>query len=108
MARLLPLRRSCPEIVKSRIDQAKSMQLYVVQEMGPMAFIIRDSGSSSASDAKADGAISTKEKEAKKMKVGLGSRQTCNCHHFMSENELCVHIVRNERGLYQRTGTMTY
>ncbi|KAJ3321993.1 subunit of the Arp2/3 complex, partial [Blyttiomyces sp. JEL0837] len=79
MSRAAPYRRICPEKVKARINQAVEQQFYVVQELGPMAFILREG--------------ETSDTPAKNIKVGLGSYQTCNCHTFLTENELCVHIT---------------
>ncbi|KAJ3405146.1 E3 ubiquitin-protein ligase Zswim2, partial [Chytridiales sp. JEL 0842] len=49
MSRVLPLRRACPDLIKRRIQQASRAHMYVVQENGPLSFIIRegDSGSNS-------------------------------------------------------------
>ncbi|KAI8842972.1 hypothetical protein BC829DRAFT_297983 [Chytridium lagenaria] len=109
MSREVPWRRSCPEVLKARIQEASQAHLYVVQEQGPMAFVLRDdSDRSSASNAKpADasnegsttGTITGSERRASlnslatKVKVGLGSRHTCTCSTFTGESELCIHIL---------------
>ncbi|KAI8808476.1 hypothetical protein BJ742DRAFT_869168 [Cladochytrium replicatum] len=90
MSRELPWRdRSrCPIKVLSRLDQAQQIRMFVVQESGPMAFVVRDS--SSSSDHESEGSSTAR---AKKYKVALGSRQTCSCPTFLTENDLCVHIL---------------
>ena len=122
MSREIPYRRLCPEIVQSRIEKSQSMSLYVVQELGPMAFIIREEIISKKStenttsvppnqtkhqchesfhsheygdehENRKDSTLQTPN-TYKTFKVGLGSRQTCNCQTFLFENELCCHIVR--------------
>jgi hypothetical protein len=126
MSREIPYRRLCPEIVQSRIEKSQSMSLYVVQELGPMAFIVREEIISKKS---IENGLSTPEpphqikhqchgslhahghenehenqKDStfqtpytyKTFKVGLGSRQTCNCQTYLFENELCCHIVSKE------------
>ncbi|KAI9208004.1 uncharacterized protein BJ171DRAFT_636488 [Polychytrium aggregatum] len=95
MSREQPLRRTCPPLVQERLDQAANLRLLVVQELGPMAFILRE--------AEAE----------KKYKVGLGSCQTCTCADFVSEQELCVHILwvmikvfhvpKDSEAIYQRS-----
>ncbi|KAI9338708.1 hypothetical protein DFJ73DRAFT_962063, partial [Zopfochytrium polystomum] len=79
MSRLTQLRLSCPDAVKHRIEQAQAAQFYVVQELGPMAFVLREEAGGRSS--------------ARRFKVCLGSSQTCSCPTHLVENDLCVHLL---------------
>ena len=74
MSRLAPLVKINDEI-KHRIQAAKNAQFYVLQELGPMAFVLRQGDSD------------------EKFKIGLGSLQSCNCSRHRSHGYACVHIV---------------
>eukprot|EP01136_Pigoraptor_vietnamica_P039799 Opistho-1_new@10981 len=74
MSRVVPWRRTCPEVVSARMETALAAQLYLVHETGPTGFVLRDE----------DGA---------KFKVFLGDPHSCTCGGFMRDRELCVHIL---------------
>jgi hypothetical protein len=67
-------------VVDTMQTKAQESQFYVVQELGPMAFILKD-------------AVENPGAKPKKYKVGLGSYQSCNCPEFLMENDVCVHLV---------------
>ncbi|TPX73208.1 hypothetical protein CcCBS67573_g05519 [Chytriomyces confervae] len=93
MLRSAPLRRTCPDIIKTRIEDASKLHLFVVQEIGPMAVIVKESAADRL-DVKEPGATTAKtEKASKNFKVTLGHYQSCNCHTHLMENDLCVHIL---------------
>ncbi|OAJ36555.1 hypothetical protein BDEG_20717 [Batrachochytrium dendrobatidis JEL423] len=46
MSRLASLRKKCPDNIKERILKAQQLQFFVLQELGPMAFVLSDNGSS--------------------------------------------------------------
>ncbi|RKO87683.1 hypothetical protein BDK51DRAFT_16435 [Blyttiomyces helicus] len=87
MSRAAPLRRSCPPTVAARIEDASTASFCVVQELGPLSFILRPSTDHTAEDRTEERAPS------EKIKVGLGALQTCTCSVFAAEGELCVHIL---------------
>ncbi|TPX67512.1 hypothetical protein SpCBS45565_g03725 [Spizellomyces sp. 'palustris'] len=88
MSRSAPFRRICPEIVQKRIENARELQFFVVQELGPMAFIIKEpNGPPPSPDSVAA------NRTGRKFKVGLGSLQTCTCSSFMKDGELCAHTL---------------
>ncbi|KAJ3107450.1 E3 ubiquitin-protein ligase Zswim2 [Phlyctochytrium planicorne] len=95
MSREKPWRRICPELVRSRIKEASEARFYVVQELGPMAFVLRDDGDRAIDrdGADVDSHGEAKKERVCKLKVGLGSRQTCSCSKFISDGEICVHIL---------------
>ncbi|KAI8615832.1 hypothetical protein BC830DRAFT_256731 [Chytriomyces sp. MP71] len=109
MLRSAPLRRTCPDIIKARIEAASKLHLFVVQEMGPMAFIVKDataavivnSGTQNEpnntqsihDDTKANMRQPPDRSNVKSYKVTLGNFQSCNCHTHLIENDLCVHIL---------------
>ncbi|KND03239.1 uncharacterized protein SPPG_02292 [Spizellomyces punctatus DAOM BR117] len=88
MSRSAPFRRTCPEIVQKRIEYARELQFFVVQELGPMAFIIKEPNAPSPSPDSV-----TANRTGRKFKVGLGSLQTCTCSSFMKDGELCHHTL---------------
>ena len=79
------------------------MQFFIVQTMGPLAFIVRELNSSTPniadSEVKNGAEISQKakvnpfHKDTGLYKVGLGSRQTCSCPIFQREKEICIHLL---------------
>eukprot|EP00116_Pleurobrachia_bachei_P003143 sb/3463405/ len=75
MSRSVAWRRNCSDVVHWRQVQAMQARLYVLQESGPTAFILREQDS------------------PKKLRVSLGDPSTCSCSTFLKERELCVHIL---------------
>lgn len=75
MARRVPWRRVCPDVVASRIDEAIQARIYLLRETGPTGFLLKEDGSD------------------RKLKVFLGDQHSCTCQTFMKEKELCVHIL---------------
>ena len=86
----LQRRRTCPALVLDRIAAAHATKFHIVQQIGPLAFIIRPEENPAEDDASL---VSSKDVEAA-YRVRLGSRQTCTCSSFRKNDELCVHIVR--------------
>ncbi|KAJ3272762.1 E3 ubiquitin-protein ligase Zswim2 [Terramyces sp. JEL0728] len=68
--RLTEYQRKCPANIKALIDTARTTQMYVLQEMGPMAFMVAD------------------EANSKKFKVSLGQIHTCSC-----KSKCCLHMM---------------
>ncbi|KAJ3065367.1 E3 ubiquitin-protein ligase Zswim2 [Podochytrium sp. JEL0797] len=100
MLRSAPYRRTCPDHIKTRIESASKLRLYVVQETGPMAFIVKESLTPLdesppllTEESEAHSIPKLKSEKSKSFKVALGSYQSCNCHAFLTENDLCVHIL---------------
>ncbi|KAI8816872.1 uncharacterized protein EV422DRAFT_544353 [Fimicolochytrium jonesii] len=75
MSRVLPYRSKCPDAVKALIPLAQTSTLFVVQEMGPLAFIVRQ------------------ENDDRNYRVKIGSVQMCTCEEYVSEGELCLHVI---------------
>ncbi|XP_065053622.1 E3 ubiquitin-protein ligase Zswim2-like [Rhopilema esculentum] len=75
MSRSIPWRRSCPDIVKRRIDNALEARFYILRESGPTGFLVKQ------------------EDEEKKYKVYLGDPNSCTCTSFIKDKELCIHIL---------------
>jgi E3 ubiquitin-protein ligase ZSWIM2 len=65
--------RKCPDSVLKRIEKAKSARLYVLQEMGPLGFIVSDDGNGT-----------------RKFRIHLGSTHSCSCNKHAG---LCVHVL---------------
>ncbi len=74
MARSVPWRNRCPVEVAQRISAALSSGLLVVQQPGPMSFVLKCSGTQ------------------RKFKVRIGDPHHCNCKEQNGEL-LCVHIL---------------
>ncbi len=64
------------ERVHELIESAGQASFYVVQELGPTAFVLRP------------------QDEEKKIRVALGSIQSCNCAKHLLDHQICLHIVR--------------
>jgi len=75
MARRVPWRRTCPDVVISRIEEATQARIYLLRETGPTGFLLKEDGLD------------------RKFKVFLGDQHSCTCQTFMKEKELCVHIL---------------
>ena len=73
----IPVKKTCPEKTSMAIQLASNSTFFIVQEPGPMAFILK-------SDVE----------ECEKVKVRLGHVQTCSCSHYMANRDVCVHIVK--------------
>ncbi|XFF97963.1 PREDICTED: E3 ubiquitin-protein ligase ZSWIM2 [Capra hircus] len=56
-------------------DQALSSTIYLLREMGPTAFLLRE-----------------EEPENRDFRVSLGNPHVCNCSTFLKGGELCKHI----------------
>jgi E3 ubiquitin-protein ligase ZSWIM2 len=68
--------RKCSDVLIQRIEKAKRAKFYVLQELGPLSFI-----------------ISEDSETARKFRISLGSRHTCSCGKFQSEGSLCKHTL---------------
>lgn len=44
MARRIPWRRVCPELVKERIEEALQARIYLLRETGPTGFLVKEDG----------------------------------------------------------------
>ncbi|XP_015774343.1 PREDICTED: E3 ubiquitin-protein ligase ZSWIM2-like [Acropora digitifera] len=75
MARRVPWRRTCPDVVANRIEDASAARIYLLRETGPTGFLLKEEGVD------------------RKFKVFLGDQHSCTCQTFMKENELCIHIL---------------
>lgn len=75
MARRVPWRRTCPDVVVNRIEDASQARIYLLRETGPTGFLLKEDGVD------------------RKFKVFLGDQHSCTCQTFMREKELCVHIL---------------
>ena len=45
MARRVPWRRVCPDVVMNRIDEAIQARIYLLRETGPTGFLLKEDGS---------------------------------------------------------------
>ncbi|XP_071959967.1 uncharacterized protein [Antedon mediterranea] len=74
MSRSVPWRRTVSDAVSWRQDQAQNATIYILREMGPTGFLLKEEG------------------EVKKFKVFLGDPNKCTCPVFSKERDLCKHI----------------
>ena len=44
MARRIPWRRNCPDVVKERIENALQARIYLLRETGPTGFLLKEDG----------------------------------------------------------------
>lgn len=44
MTRQVPWRRSCPDIVVNRIEDASQARIYLLRETGPTGFLLKEDG----------------------------------------------------------------
>ncbi|OUM68803.1 hypothetical protein PIROE2DRAFT_3323 [Piromyces sp. E2] len=82
MNRIYPYRSKAPNNFKEKIDEAKQSSFYLIQELGPLAFVVRE-----------DKLISEKKRKGIKYRISLGERQTCTCGLFQSKKDICVHLL---------------
>ncbi|ORX50406.1 hypothetical protein BCR36DRAFT_404515, partial [Piromyces finnis] len=83
MDRIYPYRSRAPnKNFKEKIEKAKQSSFYIIQELGPLAFIVRE-----------DKFISEKKQKGIKYRVSLGEHQICTCGSFQSEKDICVHLL---------------
>jgi len=75
MSRSVPWRRTCSDTVHWRQLQALQATVYVLQQTGPTAFLVKEGDSS------------------KKLRVSIGDPSSCTCATFLKEKEVCVHIL---------------
>ncbi|XP_035160213.2 E3 ubiquitin-protein ligase ZSWIM2 isoform X2 [Callithrix jacchus] len=68
-------RRRLSESLSWHQDQALSSSIYLLREMGPTGFLLRE-----------------EEPENKNFRVFLGNPHVCNCSTFLQGGELCKHI----------------
>ncbi|XP_069325974.1 E3 ubiquitin-protein ligase ZSWIM2 [Eulemur rufifrons] len=68
-------RRHLSESVSWQQDQALSSSIYLLREMGPTGFLLRE-----------------EEPESRDCRVFLGNPHVCNCSTFLKGGELCKHI----------------
>ncbi|XP_049628886.1 E3 ubiquitin-protein ligase ZSWIM2 [Suncus etruscus] len=68
-------RRHLSNRLRDQQDLALSSNIYLLREMGPTGFLLRE-----------------EEPEKKDFRVFLGNPHVCNCSTFLKEKELCKHI----------------
>jgi hypothetical protein len=78
MSQITEYVRKCPENVLRRIEKASKARLYVLQEKGPLGFIISEDGD---------------DENPKKHRITLGTTHSCSCNRYVSEGSLCIHTV---------------
>lgn len=44
MARRIPWRRLCPDVVANRIEEASQARIYLLRETGPTGFLLKEDG----------------------------------------------------------------
>jgi len=74
MSRSVVWRRTCSIVAKHHQEQAVSATMYILREIGPTGFLIKE------------------ESESKNVQVFLGEPHRCTCTTFKKENDLCKHI----------------
>lgn len=74
--RKFPWRDQPSDLVRSRLNLVGTSRLLLLQERGPTAFIIGESGD--------------RKRQRRKFNVFIGARQSCSC---TDGAELCVHIL---------------
>ncbi|KAJ3173000.1 E3 ubiquitin-protein ligase Zswim2 [Geranomyces variabilis] len=107
MSRCAPYRRCCPPALEPTIAKALDSRFFIVQELGPMAFVLKDQPAAATEAAPASTNITTTADSiladeqvataaiavSDKFKVTLGSLQSCTCPAFYRSGELCAHIL---------------
>ncbi|XP_057603205.1 E3 ubiquitin-protein ligase ZSWIM2 [Hippopotamus amphibius kiboko] len=68
-------RRHLSDRLSWQQDRALSSSIYLLREMGPTAFLLRE-----------------EEPENRNFRVSLGNPHVCNCSTFLKRGELCKHI----------------
>ena len=94
--RRFPFRKKVTDLVAHRIEQVvggegtdvQRANLYLVQELGPTLFIVREETSQSAGDS-GEGEAPAAATSSKKYKVAIGDMQRCTC----GDSDICVHIL---------------
>lgn len=68
------------QIHSKNTGKALASHLFLLQQLGPLAFIIREDGT-------------TKSNQDKKYRISLGPIHQCTCTYNVSRMELCHHIL---------------
>ncbi|XP_064648018.1 E3 ubiquitin-protein ligase Zswim2-like isoform X2 [Lineus longissimus] len=74
MSRSCAWRRTVSDNVSWRQDQALNATIYILREIGPTGYVLKEEG------------------EQKKFKVLIGDPHSCTCPVFTKEKDLCKHI----------------
>ncbi|XP_007888410.2 E3 ubiquitin-protein ligase ZSWIM2 [Callorhinchus milii] len=74
MLRAAPWRQTANDLVSLHQDQALNATIYILRELGPVGFHLKEEG------------------EAKYFKVNIGNPHSCSCSTFLKEKDLCKHI----------------
>ena len=94
--RRFPFRKKVTDLVAHRIEQVvggegtevQRANLYLVQELGPTLFIVREETSQSTRES-GEGEAPATATSSKKYKVAIGDMQRCTC----GDSDICVHIL---------------
>jgi len=76
------------DIVKNSIEKAQRQSFYIIRELGPTSFTIKDATSVREQQAEGGGGSSAK----RVYKVTLGAQHSCTCTPYRNEKALCRHI----------------
>jgi len=76
------------DIVKNSIQKAQRHSFFIIRELGPTSFTIKDATTVREQQAEGGGGSSAK----RVYKVTLGSIHSCTCTAFRQEKALCKHI----------------
>jgi len=76
------------DIVKSSLEKAKRSSYFIIRELGPTSFTIKDATAVREQQAEGTGGSSAK----RVYKVTLGSVHSCTCLAFRQERALCRHL----------------
>jgi E3 ubiquitin-protein ligase ZSWIM2 len=88
MSRAVPWVSTPSDIVSASIESAKRKSFFILKQIGPTSFILRDGASKREQQAEGNGGSSSKNE----YKVQLGAVHSCTCFGFRKEKRLCRHI----------------
>nr|XP_006814084.1 PREDICTED: E3 ubiquitin-protein ligase Zswim2-like [Saccoglossus kowalevskii] len=74
MSRSVAWRGTVTDLVSWRQDQAERATMYILREIGPTGFLLKEEG------------------EKGKLKVFLGDPHSCTCKNFRTDKDICQHI----------------
>lgn len=101
MARSVAWRRTCPDVIAQRTEQVLQSTIYILHEIGPTAFVLKEEESRKKVKVVALNFlllfflsnIGMLQIVLLCSQVFLGDPHICSCSTFKKEHDLCIHIL---------------
>uniref|UniRef100_A0A4W3J0A3 Zinc finger, SWIM-type containing 2 n=1 Tax=Callorhinchus milii TaxID=7868 RepID=A0A4W3J0A3_CALMI len=83
MLRAAPWRQTANDLVSLHQDQALNATIYILRELGPVGFHLKEEG------------------EAKYFKVNIGNPHSCSCSTFLKEKDLSLRLLSRRKQTFE-------